>query len=84
MADDKVKHLSYSLAISAASAAYYRHDKNEGRCKAAAIGFGVSMGLGVSKESYDKYIKKTHWDWGDIAWDFLGSSVGSMIGSGCH
>ena len=84
LADDKLSHLSYSVGISAASAAYFRHERKEEPCRAATIGFGVSMSLGASKETYDKYIKKTHWDWGDIAWDFLGSSIGSLVGSGCH
>lgn len=35
--------------------------------------------LGIGKELYDKYIKKTFWDWGDIFSDALGICIGIII-----
>lgn len=84
VADDKIKHLSATIGISAATAAYYRRDRNKNRCNAAAMGFGISMSIGAGKEIYDKQVKKTRWDWDDMVWNFIGSSVGSILGSGCH
>ncbi|MFV2056935.1 MAG: hypothetical protein ACC707_10730 [Thiohalomonadales bacterium] len=83
IAPDKIKHFSVSLGISAASAAHYKHKNDADACKSAAIGFGLSMSVGIGKETYDKFIKKTFWDWGDMAANLVGSTLGSLLGSGC-
>lgn len=50
-----------------------------GQWLAALIGFTVASGVGVIKELYDKYIKKTRFDWRDVKWTAIGASVFTVI-----
>ena len=45
----------------------------------AALGFGIAVALGFGKELFDKYIKKTYFDWGDIVFDIWGGCVGVIV-----
>jgi len=45
----------------------------------AALGFGIAILAGFGKELYDKYVKKTKFDWGDIVADLIGSFGGIIL-----
>lgn len=36
----------------------------------------TTMGIGLLKELYDKFVKKTEFDFGDFAMDFIGAIIG--------
>lgn len=80
---DKLKHLLVSLAIGAAGAAAAR-DHGARTCQAARIGIGVGLMFGAGKEYYDLRYKRTYWSWGDLFWDAVGATAGSMLTSGCR
>lgn len=46
---------------------------------AAVLSFVVSCAAGLAKEFYDKYIKKTKFDWRDVKWTALGAFVFTVI-----
>lgn len=79
---DKIKHFSATTLISGALA---HQQKDEYRdCDAAAQAIVITMSIGAGKETYDKYIKKTQWDWNDMGWNLIGSTLGASLGAHCY
>ena len=46
---------------------------------AMAVGFGVAVAVGVSKELYDRYVQHEVFDWQDIVADVIGAVVGAIM-----
>jgi len=44
-----------------------------------ALSLFVTFGIGVVKEIYDKFVRKTGFSWGDIARDIYGIVYGTVI-----
>ncbi len=80
---DKLKHFFASMALGAAGAGWAR-ERGVRTCRAAGIGIGFSLIFGVGKEFYDLRYKRTDFEWGDLFWDAIGASAGSMWISGCR
>lgn len=80
---DKYAHFLVTTGISAGISRAAKNNGNED-CQAALIGFSLTMTIGAAKESYDKRIKKTYYSTHDMVWDLAGSTLGSLLGSGCH
>jgi len=70
---DKYKHFAFSGAIAAAVTASFHEEDPE---TAAALGMGAAMAAGTTKEWHDLHKRNTCWSWRDLAWDFIGASVG--------
>ena len=72
---DKLMHFSSCYMISATSTTLlsYKYPKK----KAAWIGFGIGVTVGVVKEVYD--IKYGHSDMNDIYADILGAAAGAIV-----
>jgi putative lipoprotein len=83
LAQDKMLHFAVSGIISGLTA-HAAKNNGSGRCEAAAVGFGVSISIGASKEIYDKYERKTGYSYRDMVWNVAGSTVGSLLGSRCR
>lgn len=81
--NDKYLHLLVTTGISAGIARAAKNNGNE-ECRAALIGFSLTLTIGAAKESYDKRIKGTFYSTHDMVWDIAGSTLGSLLGSGCH
>lgn len=45
----------------------------------AILGLIVALVIGYAKEFFDKYAKKTKFDWKDIAWDTFGAFTGLLV-----
>lgn len=45
----------------------------------AMLGLLIALVAGYLKELYDLYIKKTKFDWKDIAWDTFGAFAGVLV-----
>lgn len=43
------------------------------------LGFIIALMVGFAKELIDKYVRKTKFDWKDIAWDIFGGTAGVII-----
>jgi len=80
--EDKIKHFSATTAISAAAASHEREGDRD--CQAAGRSILFTMSIGAGKETYDKYVKKTFWDWEDMTWNLIGSTVGASLGAHCY
>ncbi len=80
---DKLKHFFASMALGAAGAGWARQ-RGVGTCRAAGIGIRFSLLFGVGKEVYDLRVKRTGFGWGDLFWDAIGATAGSMLISGCR
>lgn len=74
---DKQKHFLASAAMSAGitAAASTGMDSED----ALAVGIISATGAGVTKEWYDSEVKKTCFSWKDLAWDFIGASIGASM-----
>lgn len=70
---DKLKHFALSGVIAAGVTAALHEEDPE---TAAVAGMGVAMAAGATKEWHDLYRRDTCWSWRDLAWDFIGASVG--------
>jgi uncharacterized protein YfiM (DUF2279 family) len=76
--EDKAKHVVASGLIGAgATALALNNDSGDG--ESVIIGVAVSAAVGAGKETYDRNIKGTYWSGKDLAWDILGSLLGSLI-----
>jgi len=80
--EDKIKHFSTTTIISGAAAHHQKEDYRD--CDAAAQAVMFTMTIGAGKELHDKYIKKTLWDWNDMAWNLIGSTLGASLGAHCY
>ena len=77
-----MKHFTATTIISYATA---QHEREQFRdCRAAGRGILFTMSIGAGKETFDKYIKKTHWDWEDMTWNLIGSTLGAGMGAHCY
>jgi len=72
---DKLMHFSSCYIISATSTELLM--KKYPKKKAAWIGFGIGVTVGIAKEVYD--IKYGHSDMNDIYADILGAAAGSIV-----
>ena len=45
----------------------------------AMLGVIIALMIGYLKELYDKFFKKTKFDWKDIAWDTFGAFAGLLV-----
>lgn len=79
---DKMKHFAATTFISAAAAQQLKHYDRD--CTAAGHSILFTMSIGATKETYDKYIRKTRFDWGDMTWNLVGSTVGATLGAHCY
>lgn len=76
--EDKAQHFAVcGLAGAATALAAKQNDLSDGRT--FLLGVGVSMGLGVGKETYDARIKRTYFSGKDLVWDLIGGAVGSLV-----
>ena len=80
---DKIQHFTIS-SLMAGTVARHQMSNDERDCQAALVGITFSMSIGAGKEAYDKYIKKTYWDWADLGWDLAGSTLGGVVGGKCY
>jgi putative lipoprotein len=80
--EDKIKHFTVTTLISAGAAREQRQEYRD--CRAAGRIIVFTMSIGAGKETYDKYIKKTFWDWGDMTWNLIGSTFGAGLGAHCY
>lgn len=74
---DKTKHFGGSALVAGGVTALAAQDQDSG--EAAAVGIGVALAVGAGKELYDLNVKQTCWSWKDLAWDFLGASIGATL-----
>ena len=76
--EDKAQHFAVcGLAGAATALAAKQNDLSDGRT--FLLGVGVSVGLGVGKETYDARIKRTYFSGKDLVWDLIGGAVGSLV-----
>jgi len=80
--EDKIKHFTTTTLISGAAASYEKEGDRD--CRAAGRAILFTMSIGAGKETYDKYVKKTHWDWEDMSWNLIGSTFGASLGARCY
>jgi len=80
--EDKIKHFTATTFISAAAASHEREFDRD--CPAAGRSILFTMSIGAAKETYDKYIKKTFWDWEDMTWNLIGSTLGAAVAAHCY
>lgn len=75
---DKVYHFCGGALIGGGTTALAEHNGwSEG--KARSLAFGVTLSLGMLKETYDLTIKKTFWSWKDLLWTAAGALTGNLI-----
>ena len=76
---DKFQHFGISAALAgAATVVGENHGLEHGQAFAPAIGLTLAVGMG--KETYDAQVKKTFWSWRDLTWDLLGGLAGYGLG----
>ena len=76
--EDKAQHFAVcGLAGAATALAAKQNDLSDGRT--FLLGVGVSVGLGVGKETYDARIKRTYFSGKDLVWDLIGGAIGSLV-----
>jgi len=75
--NDKFKHFAAASVIGAGATAIASSEYDSG--DAAVIGMSTAMAAGLGKEWYDLRVKNTCFSWKDLAWDFLGASVGVSL-----
>lgn len=80
---DKLQHFGYSAVIAAASTVIARQS-GVNDCAATRAGFGITLGVGISKEWYDANIRHTGWSWRDLVMDSAGAAIGSVAAGSCR
>ena len=72
--DDKTAHVCAAVAIALFVFAVCG-------CRPFAVPLGIvaAIMVGFIKECIDKYIRKTAWEWGDIAADIMGAFGGGLL-----
>jgi putative lipoprotein len=75
---DKAMHFGAGAALGAGST-WVALDRGAGDGEAVALGLCVGVAFGAGKETYDQYVKRTHWSGKDFLWTTLGSLGGSLL-----
>lgn len=75
---DKAKHFTASFALAAGGTMALTPSAGEN--EAAAMGFSAALAAGAGKEIHDRNIKRTYFSGKDLAWDLIGSLLGSFAG----
>lgn len=79
---DKKKHLGVSFALGTATGMYMEYNYRENSyTKNLIIGTSITMIPGVLKELSDDREKDNSFDEADIAYDFVGSLAGNILGN---
>ena len=80
---DKMQHFAVSTAIGAGTTKLARNN-GATKCNALSTGIGMTIVIGAGKETYDKYIKGTFWNWKDMFWNLVGGLIGSAVVAQCN
>jgi putative lipoprotein len=80
---DKIQHFAVSTVIGAGTAQFAKN-KGATNCDAFRAGIGMTIIIGTGKETYDKYIKGTFWNWKDMVWNLAGGFIGSAAVAQCN
>ncbi len=69
--NDKIIHFIASIMLVAFLSIFFHY----------AVAMIIALAIGICKELYDKYIKRTYFDWADFAADAAGCIIGMYFGS---
>jgi hypothetical protein len=76
---DKLHHFSYSLGISGLFYHIYHCQFNNPNPKARYLSISVTGIIGISKELYDKYIRKTKFSYRDLIANGMGILASTLL-----
>ena len=76
---DKIMHFGGSAFITYWNYGVSKDIIGNSKKESLIISISLTTLLGVSKETSDKYLKKTFWSWKDIAYDLAGITVGLIL-----
>lgn len=76
---DKVAHFSSSFILTVWSSGCCGEMLKMNRDDKIYLGVGITLGLGLSKEGSDKWIKEKSWGWYDLFWDAAGASAALIL-----
>jgi len=79
LARDKVSHLGVSAALVGFSYHLLRYERQNQRCSSRNAAVGLSLGMGLAKETRDASRPNNHFSYKDLTADLLGAALGILI-----
>ncbi|MCF7885153.1 MAG: hypothetical protein K9M80_01540 [Candidatus Marinimicrobia bacterium] len=76
---DKLQHFSFSLYMTTAGYYIFNRIGNYGKARSQNFAAGISISLGIGKESHDLAIKQQQFSIPDLIADLAGTALGLFI-----